>query len=63
MHGCMRMYWGKKILEWSSGSPDEGYRTALALDNRYELDGRDPYGYTGVWHGASGNMTVTGRNG
>jgi deoxyribodipyrimidine photo-lyase len=47
MHGYMRMYWGKKILEWS-GSPEEAYVTALALNNRYELDGRDPNGYTGV---------------
>ncbi len=47
MHGYMRMYWGKKILEWSE-SPEEGYRTALILNNRYELDGRDPNGYAGV---------------
>ncbi|MDD1716433.1 MAG: deoxyribodipyrimidine photolyase, partial [Methanolinea sp.] len=47
MHGYMRMYWGKKILEWSE-SPAEGFRIALALNNRYGLDGRDPNGYTGV---------------
>lgn len=47
MHGYMRMYWGKKILEWSE-SPAEGFRIALALNNRYELDGRDPNGYAGV---------------
>jgi len=47
MHGYMRMYWGKKILEWSK-SPGEAYKTALALNNRYELDGRDPNGYAGV---------------
>ncbi len=47
MHGYMRMYWGKKILEWSR-APEEGYRIALALNNRYELDGRDPNGYAGV---------------
>jgi deoxyribodipyrimidine photo-lyase len=47
MHGYMRMYWGKKILEWSE-SPEEGFRIALALNNRYELDGRDPNGFAGV---------------
>ena len=47
MHGYLRMYWGKKILEWSR-SPEEGYKTALALNNKYELDGRDPNGYAGV---------------
>jgi deoxyribodipyrimidine photo-lyase len=47
MHGYMRMYWGKKILEWSA-SPRQAFRTALALNNRYELDGRDPNGFAGV---------------
>lgn len=47
MHGYMRMYWGKKILEWTP-SPQEGFRIALALNNRYELDGRDPNGFAGV---------------
>jgi deoxyribodipyrimidine photo-lyase len=47
MHGYMRMYWAKKILEWSA-SPREAYRTALALNNAYELDGRDPNGFAGV---------------
>jgi deoxyribodipyrimidine photo-lyase len=47
MHGYMRMYWGKKILEWSK-TPEEAYRIALYLNNKYELDGRDPNGFTGV---------------
>jgi deoxyribodipyrimidine photo-lyase len=47
MHGYMRMYWGKKILEWTK-TPEEAFRTALALNNRYELDGRDPNGFAGV---------------
>ncbi len=47
MHGYMRMYWGKKILEWSK-TPEEGFRAALYLNNKYELDGRDPNGFTGV---------------
>ncbi|MFP4001185.1 MAG: deoxyribodipyrimidine photo-lyase [Thermoplasmata archaeon] len=47
MHGYMRMYWGKKILEWSE-NPEEAYETALYLNNKYELDGRDSNGYAGV---------------
>ncbi len=47
MHGYMRMYWGKKILEWSAG-PKEGFDIAVYLNNKYELDGRDPNGFAGV---------------
>ncbi len=47
MHGYMRMYWGKKILEWSE-TPEKAYEIALNLNNKYELDGRDPNGYAGV---------------
>jgi deoxyribodipyrimidine photo-lyase len=47
MHGYLRMYWAKKILEWSP-SPEEAMATAIYLNDRYELDGRDPNGYTGV---------------
>lgn len=46
MHGYLRMYWAKKILEWSS-SPQEALRIAIKLNDRYELDGRDPSGYVG----------------
>mgnify|MGYP006277941219 CR=1 FL=1 len=47
MHGYMRMYWGKKILEWTE-IPEEGYEIAIYLNNKYELDGRNPNGYAGV---------------
>ena len=47
MHGYLRMYWAKKILEWSP-SVDEAMATALYLNDRYSLDGRDPNGYAGV---------------
>ncbi|BDP43217.1 deoxyribodipyrimidine photo-lyase [Deinococcus aetherius] len=47
MHNAMRMYWGKKILEWSA-SPREAYDRALWLNNRYELDGRDANSYVSV---------------
>ncbi|MFO7897915.1 MAG: deoxyribodipyrimidine photolyase, partial [Planctomycetota bacterium] len=47
MHNYMRMYWGKKIIEWTE-TPREAFRIALSLNNKYELDGRDPNGFTGV---------------
>ena len=47
MHNYMRMYWGKKILEWSK-TPKKAYETTLYLNNKYELDGRDPNGFAGV---------------
>jgi len=47
MHNYMRMYWGKKILEWSP-SPEEAYETTLRLNNKYFLDGRDPNSYANV---------------
>eukprot|EP00252_Welwitschia_mirabilis_P013725 TRINITY_DN3022_c0_g1_i3.p1 TRINITY_DN3022_c0_g1~~TRINITY_DN3022_c0_g1_i3.p1 ORF type:complete len:340 (-),score=58.79 TRINITY_DN3022_c0_g1_i3:353-1372(-) len=49
MHGFMRMYWAKKILEWTEG-PDVALATAIYLNDKYELDGRDPNGYVGcMW--------------
>ena len=47
MHNYVRMYWAKKILEWTS-SPAEAFRVAVYLNDKYELDGRDPNGYAGI---------------
>ncbi|TVQ27184.1 MAG: deoxyribodipyrimidine photolyase [Spirochaetaceae bacterium] len=47
MQNYMRMYWGKKILEWSK-SPEHGFETTLALNNRFFVDGRDPNSYANV---------------
>jgi deoxyribodipyrimidine photo-lyase len=47
MHNYMRMYWAKKILEWSP-SPAQAYQTAVFLNDKYLLDGRDPNGYAGI---------------
>jgi deoxyribodipyrimidine photo-lyase len=47
MHGYLRMYWAKKILEWTR-SPEEAFAIAVRLNDRYELDGRDPNGYAGI---------------
>ncbi len=46
MQGYMRMYWAKKILEWTK-SPQEAMSIAVYLNDTYELDGRDPNGYVG----------------
>ena len=43
----MRMYWAKKILEWTH-SPEEAQSIAIYLNDAYQLDGRDPNGYTGI---------------
>jgi len=47
MHGYLRMYWAKKILEWSESTAD-ALHAAIYLNDRYELDGRDPNGFTGI---------------
>jgi len=47
MHNYMRMYWAKKILEWSP-DPATGFQWAVTLNDKYELDGRDPNGYSGI---------------
>ena len=47
MHNYMRMYWGKKIIEWTN-TPEYAYSTALYLNNKYFLDGRDPNSYANV---------------
>lgn len=47
MHGYLRMYWAKKILEWTP-TPIAAFEIAVRLNDRYELDGRDPNGYTGI---------------
>ena len=49
MHGFLRMYWAKKILEWTT-SAEEALRISIYLNDKYELDGRDPNGYVGcMW--------------
>ncbi|HOD11859.1 MAG TPA: deoxyribodipyrimidine photo-lyase [Candidatus Omnitrophota bacterium] len=47
MHGFMRMYWAKKILEWTP-SPKKAFEIAVYLNDKYSLDGRDPNGYAGI---------------
>ena len=47
MHNYMRMYWAKKIIEWTN-SHKEAFERTIYLDDKYFLDGSDPNGYTGV---------------
>ncbi|MEG8947769.1 deoxyribodipyrimidine photo-lyase [Rosettibacter firmus] len=47
MHSYLRMYWAKKILQWTD-SPETALKYAIYLNDKYELDGRDPNGYTGI---------------
>jgi len=48
-HGFLRMYWAKKILEWTP-SPEIALEEAIYLNDKYSLDGRDPNGYVGcMW--------------
>jgi len=47
MHNYLRMYWAKKILEWTPGA-ERAFAIAIDLNDRYEMDGRDPNGYAGV---------------
>ncbi len=47
MHNYVRMYWGKKILEWTK-SPVQAHQIAVRLNDKYEIDGRDPNGYAGI---------------
>lgn len=47
LNNAIRMYWGKKILEWTRG-PEEAFEAALTLNNRWFLDGRDPNSFTNI---------------
>ncbi|MFP5237724.1 MAG: deoxyribodipyrimidine photo-lyase [Acidobacteriota bacterium] len=47
MHNYMRMYWAKKILEWAP-DPATAFDWAVILNDKYQLDGRDPNGYAGI---------------
>ncbi len=47
MQNYMRMYWGKKILEWTT-SPKTAYEQTVFLNNKYELDGRDANSWANI---------------
>lgn len=47
MHNYMRMYWAKKVIEWNSDWR-QAYQWLVYLNDKYELDGRDPNGYAGI---------------
>ncbi|TGZ59412.1 hypothetical protein CRM22_009080 [Opisthorchis felineus] len=48
MHGFLRQYWAKKILEWCADGPEVAIQWAIYLNDRYSLDGTDPNGYVGI---------------
>ncbi len=61
MHGYMRMYWGKKVIEWSR-SPRDAFDILVTLNDRYEMDGRDANGYAGIsWCFGTHDRPWTGR--
>ncbi len=47
MHNYLRMYWAKKIVEWTP-NVETAMKWAIYLNDRYFLDGRDPNGYSGI---------------
>lgn len=67
IHGYLRMYWAKKILEWAK-NPTEALRIAIKLNDDYAIDGRDPNGYVGILWSLGGlhdrafsNRPITGK--
>lgn len=67
IHSYPRMYWAKKILEWSK-TPEEALKTAIYLNDTYAIDGHDPNGYVGILWSIGGlhdrpftNRFVTGK--
>lgn len=67
IHGYLRMYWAKKILEWTI-SPEKALEIAIYLNDKYAIDGNDPNGYVGVHWSIGGlhdrpfsNRLVTGK--
>ncbi len=55
MHNYLRMYWAKKVLEWSP-DPETAFALLVDWNDRYEMDGRDPNGYTGI------SWAITGKH-
>lgn len=47
IHNYMRMYWGKKIIEWTQ-TPEQAAELMFYLNDTYALDGRDPNGYASI---------------
>ena len=53
MHGYMRMYWAKKVLEWTE-SPEQAIEFLIHLNDFYSIDGGDPNGYAGILWSVAG---------
>lgn len=53
IHGYMRMYWAKKVLEWSE-SAEQAIDFLIRLNDFYSIDGGDPNGYVGILWSVAG---------
>ncbi len=67
IHGYLRMYWAKKILEWAK-TPEDAIDIGIYLNDKHALDGNNPNGYVGVLWSVGGlhdrpfaNRFVTGK--
>ena len=67
IHGYLRMYWAKKILEWTP-SPKEGLKMAIYLNDKYAYDSPSANGYTGILWAIAGlhdrafiDYSITGK--
>ena len=67
IHGYLRMYWAKKILEWTA-SPDEALKVAIYLNDKYAYDAPSANGYVGILWAIGGlhdrafnDYTITGK--
>ena len=47
IHGYLRMYWAKKILEWML-TPEDALKTAIYLNDKYAYDAPSSNGYVGI---------------
>ena len=47
IHGYLRMYWAKKILEWTI-SADVAFKIAIYLNDKYAYDAPSANGYIGI---------------
>lgn len=61
MHGFLRMYWAKKILEWSH-TPEIALKSAIYLNDKFSMDGRDPNGYVGQWRMMKNGRSLENEN-
>ena len=47
IHGYIRMYWAKMLLQWTE-TPMDAINTAIYLNDKYAFDAPSPNGYVGI---------------